>query len=199
MMTRRLLLGAGLALTASGCWGGFGLSKKLYDWNATVGNKWVVWLVFFLFSIIPVYGVCLMVDALVINSIEFWSGSNPMGNNAPGPAAERERVIDNGDGTRTTLTRLDSHTMRAVRTDSEGQFLDGIEIVMEGERAGQVRSLDGHVLVTNERLSDGTMAVTYNGETTFVTKAQQDQVAASKNYVVAAAELLPSGRAIAMR
>ena len=28
--------------------------------------------------LVPVYGVCYLADALVINSIEFWSGSNPM-------------------------------------------------------------------------------------------------------------------------
>lgn len=201
MMTRRLLLGAGLAVGASGCWGGFGLSKKLYDWNAGVGNKWVVWLVFFLFAIIPVYGVCLLVDCLVINSIEFWSGSNPMGHNAPTApgTAEKERTIDNGDGTKTTLSRVDGTTMRVVRRDPEGHFLDGFEVQMEGERAGQVRTLEGEVLVTNERLSDGTLAVTFNAETTFVSPAQQEQIAASKNYVAAAGELLPTGRAVAMR
>ena len=28
--------------------------------------------------VVPVYGICYLADALVINSIEFWSGSNPM-------------------------------------------------------------------------------------------------------------------------
>jgi hypothetical protein len=197
MMTRRLVLGAGLAMGASGCWGGFGLTKKLYDWNATIGNKWVVWLVFFLFFILPVYGVCTLVDALVINSIEFWSGSNPLGNNAPSPAAEK--TIEHEDGSRITFTRVNDTTMRVVRRDPSGEFLDGYEMVMEGDKAGQMRALDGTILVTNERLADGTLAVTYNGETTLVTKAQQEQVAASKNYVVAAGELLPNGLAVAMR
>jgi hypothetical protein len=37
-------------------------------------------LVFLAFNIVPVYGVAYMADALVINSIEFWSGTNPMAN-----------------------------------------------------------------------------------------------------------------------
>ena len=41
-------------------------------------RKFVNELVYLAFNIIPVYGVCYLADALVINSIEFWSGSNPM-------------------------------------------------------------------------------------------------------------------------
>ena len=37
-------------------------------------------LVFLALNIVPVYGVAYLADALVINSIEFWSGTNPMAN-----------------------------------------------------------------------------------------------------------------------
>lgn len=62
----------------SSCIGSFGLHSKLVNWNQNVNNKFVNELVFLAFNIIPVYGVCYLADALVINSIEFWSGSNPM-------------------------------------------------------------------------------------------------------------------------
>lgn len=29
-------------------------------------------------NVVPVYGIIYLANALVINSIEFWSGSNPM-------------------------------------------------------------------------------------------------------------------------
>ena len=35
-------------------------------------------LIFFALHVVPVYEVCYMADILVINSIEFWSGSNPI-------------------------------------------------------------------------------------------------------------------------
>jgi hypothetical protein len=201
MMTRRLLLGAGIALSATGCWGGFGLTRKLYDWNSRVGNKWVVWLVFFLFAFLPVYGVCVMVDALVLNSIEFWTGQNPMGLNAPASLGnlEKERTFEQEDGTKITMTRLGATSMRIVRRAPSGDVLDGLELVMDGERAGQVRTLAGEVLVAQERLTDGTLAVTYHGETTFVSPQQQEQIASSENFVVAAGALLPPGRALALR
>ena len=68
------------AFLFSSCIGSFGLHSKLLNWNQGIGNKFVNELVFLAFNIIPVYGVCYLADALVINSIEFWSGSNPMAN-----------------------------------------------------------------------------------------------------------------------
>lgn len=62
----------------SSCVGSFGLFNRVAKWNQNVSNKFVNELVFLALNIIPVYGVCYLADALVINSIEFWSGSNPM-------------------------------------------------------------------------------------------------------------------------
>lgn len=66
------------AFLFSSCIGSFGLHSKLTNWNQSINNKFVNELVYLAFNIIPVYGVCYLADALVINSIEFWSGSNPM-------------------------------------------------------------------------------------------------------------------------
>ena len=62
----------------SSCIGSFGLHNRLATWNQGIGNKFVNELVYLAFNIIPIYPVCYLADALVINSIEFWSGSNPM-------------------------------------------------------------------------------------------------------------------------
>lgn len=69
------------AFLFSSCIGSFALHGKLLSWNQGVSNKFVNELVFLAFNIIPVYGVCYLADALVINSIEFWTGSNPMADN----------------------------------------------------------------------------------------------------------------------
>ncbi|MCI9284456.1 MAG: DUF3332 domain-containing protein [Muribaculaceae bacterium] len=74
----------------SSCIGSFALTNKLLAWNNQVGGKVVNELVFLGFCIIPVYGVSCLADILVINSIEFWSGSNPM--------ASGKKVIDGQDG-----------------------------------------------------------------------------------------------------
>lgn len=64
----------------SSCVGSFGLFNRVSSWNQTIGNKFVNELVFLALNIVPVYGIAYLADAIVINSIEFWSGSNPMAN-----------------------------------------------------------------------------------------------------------------------
>ena len=62
----------------SSCVGSFALHRKLVDWNQGISSKFVNELVYLACNIIPVYPICYLADALVINSIEFWSGSNPI-------------------------------------------------------------------------------------------------------------------------
>jgi len=65
-----------LSLVSTSCIGSFSLTNKLLSWNQQVGNKFVNELVFFAFWVLPVYEISALADILVLNSIEFWSGSN---------------------------------------------------------------------------------------------------------------------------
>lgn len=63
----------------SSCIGSFGLFNHIKSWNQGISDsKFVNELVFVALHIIPVYEICYLADILVINSIEFWSGSNPL-------------------------------------------------------------------------------------------------------------------------
>lgn len=66
----------GVALT--GCYGKFALTKKVYDFNTSLGNKFVNEVVFLAFCIVPVYEITFFVDGIALNLIEFWTGSNPL-------------------------------------------------------------------------------------------------------------------------
>lgn len=66
------------SVTLTSCIGSFALTNKVHAWNKQVGSKWVNELVFVAFCILPVYPVSAVADMLVINSIEFWSGTNPV-------------------------------------------------------------------------------------------------------------------------
>lgn len=74
-----LLLSATILL--SSCIGSFGLTNKVKDWNDSLGNKWVNELVFICMHIVPVYPIAIFADAVVLNSIEFWTGDNPVAAN----------------------------------------------------------------------------------------------------------------------
>lgn len=78
------------SMTLSSCIGSFALTNKLLNWNNQICNKFVNELVFLAFWIIPVYEVTSIADVLVLNSVEFWSGTNPI--------AMGKKVIDGQDG-----------------------------------------------------------------------------------------------------
>ena len=107
-MKKRILNGALVAvlcasmLTSTGCIGSFSLTNRLLGWNKTVGNKFLNELVFFAFWVLPVYEVTGLADLLVLNSIEFWSGRNPMGDHASttveNSKGERMEIIADATG-----------------------------------------------------------------------------------------------------
>lgn len=73
-----IALSVAFSCTMSSCIGSFSLTKEVMKWNNQVGSKFVNEIVFFAFWVIPVYEVSSMCDLLVLNSIEFWSGTNPL-------------------------------------------------------------------------------------------------------------------------
>lgn len=60
----------------SSCIGSFALSNKFLAWNKTIDNKFVNEVLFVIFT--PAYAITMLADVLVLNSIEFWSGNNPV-------------------------------------------------------------------------------------------------------------------------
>lgn len=82
-----LLLGS---VTMTSCIGSFSLTKQVMSWNKQVGSKFLNEVVFFAFWVLPVYEVTALCDVLVINSIEFWSGNNPL--------TASTKVIDTDNG-----------------------------------------------------------------------------------------------------
>ena len=69
------------SILCSSCIGSFKLWNGLKEWNQGIGNKFVNELVFIALNIVPVYGVAYFADVVVLNTIEFWSGSNPVASN----------------------------------------------------------------------------------------------------------------------
>lgn len=77
--TAVLALTAVALLGTSGCFGSFNLTRKLWSWNKGVSSdKFVRELVFLGLNIVPIYQVAGFIDVVIINSIEFWSGKNPV-------------------------------------------------------------------------------------------------------------------------
>lgn len=86
------------------CIGSFKLTNKVLSWNHQIGNKFVNKLVFVGLWILPVYEISAIADALIINSIEFWSGTNPIEAGTKTVTSDNERYLVAWDNTGYKIT-----------------------------------------------------------------------------------------------
>lgn len=123
---KKNLIPVALALVLAGgmmssCIGSFSLSNKLLAWNKQVGGKVANELVFIAFWIVPVYEVSFLADFLVINSIEFWSGTNPVASGTRYIDGADGRYMVMCDGKGYTITSENDGTSMRLNFDAEAQ------------------------------------------------------------------------------
>lgn len=82
-----------VSLLASGCYGPFNLTRQLHHWNGQAGDKYVNEIIFLAFTILPVYGVTVVADAVLFNSVEFWTGHNPVFLSLRSTVAQTARLV----------------------------------------------------------------------------------------------------------
>ncbi len=152
------------SVQVSGCFGKFALTRAMWDFNKNVSpNKFIQWAVFLVMVIVPVYEIGTFVDAIVINSIEFWTGSNPV-SSAETPD-NHTRVVRLSPQDTLRLSRdMDSGVMK-VELERVGQptlvrYFEPLEDGMV------VRDEAGALLVQAREQADGAVAVTDAAGTT---------------------------------
>ncbi len=133
------------------CFGKFNLTRKLWGFNNSVSDsKWIKWLVFLGLAIIPVYFIATLADALVLNSIEFWSGQNPVTANE---VREDTRVVEG----KTVHTVMTAQKLR-IEIAEPGKELRVVEITAS-ENGAVVRDGAGTILSQLESGPDGEVVV----------------------------------------
>lgn len=84
---KKLIAAAALTFGATGCLGPNAMYNSLTNWNAEVSEQdWVNELLFIGMYVIPVYPIALWGDIVVVNTIDYWSGENPIGDPGPFPS-----------------------------------------------------------------------------------------------------------------
>ncbi len=118
MRKKHLIVATVVALSASmmmqSCIGSFALFNKVKTWNEHVGDKFVNEIVFVAMWILPVYELCFAADLLVLNSIEFWSGTNP--------ALAQTKVIDGKDAQYLVARNEAGYTITNMTTKQVTRF-----------------------------------------------------------------------------
>ena len=118
MRKKQLIIATVVALSASmmmqSCIGSFALYNKVKDWNERVGNKFVNEVVFVAMWILPVYELSFAADLFILNSIEFWSGTNP--------ALASTQVIDGKDARYEVASNEQGYTITNLKTNQVTRF-----------------------------------------------------------------------------
>ena len=138
MMIKKMMRTIAVILTLmilSGCMGHSALTTKVLRWNLeTAESRWGREGVFLGLWITLVYPICAVLDLLIFNSIEFWTGENSINGKSPVvdmPKAEVRKLGMNGvdrarverlSETKANLyidfTNGDSATFDVIRDDS---------------------------------------------------------------------------------
>ena len=96
-----LLLAA--TIMFSSCLGSFQLTSKVFKLNNSIGSKWVNEIIFAACCILPVYEITLFADAIVLNSIEFWTGKKLLSENNG-----ETKIVKNSQGENVEITAMEN-------------------------------------------------------------------------------------------
>jgi hypothetical protein len=129
-----------VALLSSSCYGPFRLTSKLHNWNGQIGDKFVNAIVFFAFVVVPVYEVTTLVDAVVLNTIEFWGGQNPI---SMKEGEYKEQIVEkNGQQVKLAASH-NKCEIEVLSGENKGQ--KSVLVFDENESAWMLQKEDGSV------------------------------------------------------
>ena len=154
-----IVVGSFLTLTTA-CYGPFNLTRNVYHWNSNikgsseVNEKWMKEFIFFGMIIIPVYMFSALLDAFIFNSIQFWSGNNPI---------KASGLDDDGQ---TKVAQVGDLTMRWTST-SEGATvtyersgtIERRAMIISSATGYRLLNERGNTLAEVEYAADGTLTI----------------------------------------
>jgi len=136
---------------SAACFGRFNLTRKLWTFNDTASDsKWLKWLLFLVLAIVPIYEIAGIVDVFVLNSIEFWTGQNPV---TAKEVHEDTRVVEG----KTIHTVMSARLLR-IEISEPGKALRLIEVSAD-EKGAVARDGEGKMISQLSAGADGSLVV----------------------------------------
>ena len=148
-----------LGLFVGGCYGPFNLTRRLYQWNGQVGDTWEKEIVFLLLALTPVYGLTVAGDAIVFNSMEFWTGKNPV--DAPSKRSDvpqTKRIVQGTEEALLTYTPTGEGANLLVQQFHQGQPAGTLRI-RQHDGMTEGRNGEGKLMMTAQALPDGGVVI----------------------------------------
>lgn len=133
------------------CYGAFPLTHTVYRLNDQAGNgvqnptgsKVVKSVVFWILVIIPVYKVAMLADAIVLNLIEFWSGTTITISS-----------VQEQDGTKVALQPSEDGREAILTVTQEGKLITEQHVIKVSDTVFEMRdatgTLNGKIIKTSE-------------------------------------------------
>lgn len=164
-MKRSIAVFLSLSIACSslaGCYGKFALTRKVYAVNGEVKDKYLRSLVTWVFVIVPVYGISALADFILFNTMEFWSGRNPVAQ------GEKEFFyVRNGEHYQVNARKSGTDLAYRIRHYGGNALVDTMEITWdlttgeskvttrEGDRVTRYTASVSEQGVRVEQLADG--------------------------------------------
>ena len=124
----------------TGCMGNMGISQNVKKGNLSVTeNRWGREVTFLGFQILWVYRISALLDLIVFNSIEFWSGENPV-TNQPAlvniPKETLEKIFGEKEIDMTQIQRINDREAKLYLA-----FADGDKMTFDVVRSNDTYSV----------------------------------------------------------
>lgn len=143
-MRRFLVPVVAASLLLSACFGSFKATQGVWRFNDDVSdNKFVDEIVFLAMNIVPIYGIAALGDVILFNTIEFWTGDNPLARSGAPEADEASVEVQRDEDGSLTLRRGDE-VIRIVRDEAGLQAIDAA-----GEVISTAHRVDGALVVVD--------------------------------------------------
>ena len=157
-----------MSILFSSCIGSFYLTQRLYEWNCSVdGDKWVNELIFLALSACQVYTIAIVIDSIILNTIEFWTGDNP--------ATIQTKQIETDNGIFTVTTDAEGHKIQKEGSDEIIAFRFNAE-----ENSWSLEAM-GQSVPLLQFTGDHQAKVYLAGGSTIIVNAGQTEVLAMKS------------------
>jgi len=161
----------------TGCTGSFELTHKVYNFHHSQADKWSNELCFLVVALIPIYSFAMLGDAIIFNSVEFWTGKNPVDESYVPPSS---RIVQNGNEKyRMSFNdKTDQVTLTSLAQNNHGVIFERTDNMITAKNE------QGKVLYSSVQNSDGGVSI-YDGNGKLVKNYPAGQIAMLKERYMA--------------
>jgi len=150
---RRIIALLLVAVMVAGCTGSFELTKKVYNFHRGMDDKWMDEMAFIVVAYLPVYAIAILGDAIIFNTVEFWTDKNPI----EAKRATNLKVVEK-DGLRAAMAYNPEDESIKVVSYKSGQRLSAF-VLEKNSDCVVMKNNDGEVIYTSTKDKDGGITI----------------------------------------